>query len=346
MITETKLIHPNPYRDFIMDPLNGERLSILETSIKENGMWAGLPARAVPDTDPEEYEIAAGHHRLEVAKRLGITHIDLAVMDHTDENMVRIMVDENLTQRGNESFSAVLDAVAARIVLITRMVFSNDIRELSSMPDNLVTLSMSRIRNNLIKGDGIGGEALAKGVCLTARQTRTAVYILRKTSEYAELLRRGGAPGEVIRLYETEHPDLDMKAFTAFKKAAHANAFAELVMSPEISRILPVSNQINMAEDIRRVCGASLNAPLILSTGRKLVEHYVGKKKKEIEPDLPDIQILINRVSKTSSTLTNQLDALEEERKREGKPKSLWSNEVSFHKLHMLKDKLNSMFKL
>jgi ParB/RepB/Spo0J family partition protein len=81
------------------NPFNTRRdygdLAGLETSIKRYGFTQPLPARKVG----EEYEIAFGGRRLEVAKRLGFNNLDLDVKKVTDTDMALMALIENIHRK-------------------------------------------------------------------------------------------------------------------------------------------------------------------------------------------------------------------------------------------------------
>lgn len=107
----------NPFRDFALYPLDDEQVQRLALSINELGFFAGVTARK----NGKGHELAAGHHRVKAAKLSGLTEIDATVKPYTDEQMVKIMSKENLTQRGHNAAS-VLDSVAAYSRLIAKQV--------------------------------------------------------------------------------------------------------------------------------------------------------------------------------------------------------------------------------
>ena len=62
-------VDPNPYRMLGDYPYSEEKLSVLVRSIKDVGLWEGVIGRERDD----RVEIAFGHHRIEAAKRAGLS---------------------------------------------------------------------------------------------------------------------------------------------------------------------------------------------------------------------------------------------------------------------------------
>lgn len=88
-----KDLKPNPFRNFEQYPINQEKVKQLQTSISETGFWGNILCRK-KDGD---IEIAYGHHRLTALRNLLSldTEIDVIAKDLSDEEMVKIMGNEN-----------------------------------------------------------------------------------------------------------------------------------------------------------------------------------------------------------------------------------------------------------
>jgi len=89
-------LQPNPFRDFKNYPRDEEKIKILTESVSKTGFWDNILARKKND----KYEIAYGHHRYAVLKRLFKPEdiIDIPVKDLDDWTMIMIMIDENMEQ--------------------------------------------------------------------------------------------------------------------------------------------------------------------------------------------------------------------------------------------------------
>jgi ParB/RepB/Spo0J family partition protein len=84
-------VDPNPYRMLGDYPYSEEKLSVLVRSIKDVGLWEGVIGREKDD----RVQIAFGHHRIEAAKRAGLSDVNVVVRDLSDDDMLRFMGREN-----------------------------------------------------------------------------------------------------------------------------------------------------------------------------------------------------------------------------------------------------------
>lgn len=84
-------VDPNPYRMLGDYPYNTQKLSVLVRSIKDVGLWEGVIGREKND----RVQIAFGHHRIEAARRAGLSDVNVVVRDLSDDDMLRFMGREN-----------------------------------------------------------------------------------------------------------------------------------------------------------------------------------------------------------------------------------------------------------
>jgi len=95
MKVKIKDLRPNPFRDMERYPIDAEKVDSLINSINETGFWDNLLARQSDD----HYEIAYGHHRLLALTKIHGEKsgqiIDIPVKKLTDDQMLRIMAEEN-----------------------------------------------------------------------------------------------------------------------------------------------------------------------------------------------------------------------------------------------------------
>ena len=133
-------IKPNPFRDFHLYPIDEVQVDRLARSINEIGFFTGVTARKDANGG---YELGAGHTRTQAAKNLGLTHVEAVVDNYSDEDMVKIMTDENLLQRGHNT-PAILDSVAANARIVARHILLGDIGEHVNLPTDPSTLPRLR----------------------------------------------------------------------------------------------------------------------------------------------------------------------------------------------------------
>lgn len=93
MKVKLKDLKPNPFRDFQNYPIQEEKVKSLEESIIDTGYWDQLVVRKNGDG----FELVYGHHRLQALKNLigEDTEIEVMVKDYGNEDMIRIMANEN-----------------------------------------------------------------------------------------------------------------------------------------------------------------------------------------------------------------------------------------------------------
>jgi len=98
MKIKVKNLVANPYRNIEAYPIDRAKVEQLRNSIRETTFWDNILARPAPGNG--QYQIAYGHHRLVAIKEeLGKdTTIDIPVRDLSDEDMLRIMANENMDE--------------------------------------------------------------------------------------------------------------------------------------------------------------------------------------------------------------------------------------------------------
>lgn len=104
-------IQPNPFKKQInKGKLDREQINRLKSNLKELGFMGSLDVVKIKD----KYHLVFGHHRLQATKEVfGKDYIiSVNVKEHNDDNLLRGMVIENLTQRANE-FKEEVENIAA-----------------------------------------------------------------------------------------------------------------------------------------------------------------------------------------------------------------------------------------
>ena len=104
-------ILPNRYR---RGEYSEEKIEALIQSYETSGFWDGS-IQARPHPDKKGYvEIAFGHHRVESARRKGIKELGLVVVGRSNDDMLRMMADENRSEFQHDALVAV-DVIATVI---------------------------------------------------------------------------------------------------------------------------------------------------------------------------------------------------------------------------------------
>lgn len=114
MLLNLKDVGLNPYRDIIANPLVEAKIQELMLSINTTGFWNNV----VCTKRGKGYVAAYGAHRIEAAKRSGITEADFIIMDLDDAKLIQILDSENRETYASspasviESVQAVVQALA------------------------------------------------------------------------------------------------------------------------------------------------------------------------------------------------------------------------------------------
>jgi hypothetical protein len=92
-------IRPNPFRDLNFNGFNSDTVMGLMASIEDTGFWSNITGRLADDG----VEIADGHHRIEALRRLheDDIEVEIAISELSDRHMLKMMIAENMNQRGN-----------------------------------------------------------------------------------------------------------------------------------------------------------------------------------------------------------------------------------------------------
>ncbi len=112
-------LKPNPFKKEInKGKLNPKIIEKIKGNIKELGLMGSLPIFKKDN----KYFLIAGHHRIEALKQtFGSNHeIEVTLHNYSDENILRGMVVENLTQRSDELVEVTENLSAIRNFLRSR----------------------------------------------------------------------------------------------------------------------------------------------------------------------------------------------------------------------------------
>ena len=108
-----KELNPNPFKKEInKGKLNKEIIEKIKSNVKELGLMGSIPIFK----KDEKYYIIAGHHRIQALKEtFGNNYgVECTIHNYTDENILRGMVVENLSQRTDELIEVTENLAAVR----------------------------------------------------------------------------------------------------------------------------------------------------------------------------------------------------------------------------------------
>jgi ParB-like chromosome segregation protein Spo0J len=102
MKVKLKNVLPNPFRDMDNYPIHPQKIELLKKSIESTEFWENVVAR---DAGNGKIELAYGHHRLTALREIygPNTEFNWIVRDLDDEEMLKIMADENAQEWGHVS---------------------------------------------------------------------------------------------------------------------------------------------------------------------------------------------------------------------------------------------------
>jgi hypothetical protein len=123
MLTKVAIekLRPNPFRRLNEYPIDREKVEALKSSIENSGFWRTIVGRPVADG---HVEVAFGHHRLvALREQFGPEEVvEIIVQKLSDEQMLKMMANENLAEWGSngwtevETVRAVIDAHARGLI--------------------------------------------------------------------------------------------------------------------------------------------------------------------------------------------------------------------------------------
>lgn len=144
MKLKLKQLKPNPHKSSINNgKLNETQVKKILANMEKLGLMGSIPVIK----KGENYYLVHSHHRVEALKRkYGVNYeVECTLHDFDDEQMLRGMVIENLTQRGNDFREEMENVVAIKKWLEKTVVTSRNNRD-----------SLGRINNaRITKGIGV-----------------------------------------------------------------------------------------------------------------------------------------------------------------------------------------------
>lgn len=231
------LIDANPHRDFAINPMAEEQLVALAASIDATTFWGNCLVRP----HGRRYQLAYGHMRLAAAKRAGITQAEFQVRELDDDEMLRVMFSENITQFGKQSFPTYKEAVVAAAGRVMVAACGSD-------PEQNVLAWVRRKEEATklvaeIRAGGAPGEdvvlAYLKGG--SRGDVRTALQVFRDSGALAAWHAEHN-PQAVAK----EAPTVSPEAVAQFQRTHHVKTFVDMVRRNNV----PVAEQPALAQHI------------------------------------------------------------------------------------------------
>jgi hypothetical protein len=226
-------LKPNPFRDFELYPIDPEQVDRLRQSIDSLGFFSGITVRPLKR---DLYETAAGHHRIEAAKKAGLDYVEAVCEKYTDEQMVQIMTVENMTQRGHNAAST-LDSVAAYCRLLSLQILINEGPVAKILAETPGGGALIQAQKSVAK-DGPGKDVLYRAIngfsiadraanktaeTITTTEITSSLEALRTSGHMAKIVSESLELANLIR----EEEDAKAKAETEAQAQAEAKAEIE-----------------------------------------------------------------------------------------------------------------------
>src|SRR5215472_9663817 len=122
MIPLNQIVH-NPWRDLKLNPLDDEHIADLREAMGDFEFQGALTGRK---RDDGKIEIAYGHARLAAAKKAKIDAVPVEIANLDDDDMLRLMTDENALQTGGHPGATMNEVAAVTQRLIEAILKSSD----------------------------------------------------------------------------------------------------------------------------------------------------------------------------------------------------------------------------
>jgi hypothetical protein len=271
----------NPWRDMKLHPINTdeakEHIRELRESIDDHGFFGGVKGRQ----SNGKIEIACGHMRIIAARKLGLESVPIFIGDMDEDQMLRLMTDENATQSGSHP-GAIMNEVAA----ITRRLV-----EVLLQPEHFAPigakcfegkLGYQQARGRLVarfndpdKDGGVGwlpilrflGDGNEDRAHRTKRQVIDAISSLKQANCYDDIVDNamrkypqpvnGALPSKsrtvVTTKQRTPRPKkLDERCATVFTNDHQFHAFRDAVTTTGALKAIPVDQQYALAKSIMK----------------------------------------------------------------------------------------------
>jgi hypothetical protein len=271
----------NPWRDTDLYPIDEDHVRELRESINDHDFFSSLIGRRVGG----KVEIACGHARVAAARKARLDNIPVNIADLDDDEMLRVMVDENSTQEGN-SPGAVLNEVASvsrRLVggllegrgngTVAPSIIKAfaDKAALATAQTNL----QKRANNPDSRNSPFGEDSICRFLGnghpekshRSLRQIRETISALKQSGTWdktidAEILKHpmpveDAEPAKKKEIErkkpaEPRKPLIDERAANAFKTESQFTAFRQAVVTQAAQKAIPVKEQAALAKEIMR----------------------------------------------------------------------------------------------
>lgn len=263
---DLRTLQPNPFRDFSVDPIDKALVKRLQTSIEEDGFWGGIVCRKLKDGT---VQIAAGHHRVEAALKVGIDESDVFVSkDMDDDTMVRVYARENATQRGH-SAQALHGSVAGALRRIAQELLGKSSVQIGTDDRLKNGIGFRQVMDKL--GDGHDKDEVV-----------SALALLKQSGDYDRIIRAVATEcGVTVPKPQVEEARIDVRIAREFPVQSQLDTFRKAVAKLAEDGTLPVENQVALAKRLQEKATESGREMTSAFIREELNAAVMGVKRKE-----------------------------------------------------------------
>jgi hypothetical protein len=293
----------NPWRDEDLFPINDDHVAGLRASIKEHGFFASVKGRRRNG----KVELGCGHARFEAARKARLDSIPIFVDDIDDDEMLRLMTDENALQSGSTAGATINEVAAVTRRLIEVLLAPDGLAEIPAKQAFDGKLGYQQARGRLIarlhnpdKDAGVGwhsvmrylgGGDLAK--CKRKKQQIIdAISTLKQSNRYDDLvdeaLRKHSPPvankptakGTEVAKAKQATPQrrlLDERTANVFPSDHQFHAFREAVTTRAAQEAIPVDQQMALAKSIMKPAEKTGEGFKGVATKKQIGAPYIKK---------------------------------------------------------------------
>src|SRR5262245_9678865 len=293
------LIIWNPWRDEKLYPIDDEHIAELRQSIGDHGFFGGIKGRRANG----KVEIGCGHARIMAARKAKLETVPIFIDELDDDDMLRLMTDENATQAGANP-GAVMNEVAAVTRRLVEGLLDGTIvpPSIASAFQSKKTLDEARGRlrgssANMALGHNVIRAYLGQGNPERShrgeRQIREAISALKQSGRYDKLIETAllkypppteAKPSKSTAVAKTSQPKpkrriLDERCANVFPNEHQFHAFREAVTTQAAQKFIPTEKQFALAKKIMEPINTQFNKK---QAGAPYIKRMVQADRKSV----------------------------------------------------------------
>jgi ParB/RepB/Spo0J family partition protein len=325
----------NPWRDKAIFPLDPDKVKDLKESIDDHDFFQSVKGRR----HDGKVQLGCGHSRFEAAKKAKLETVPIFVAPMDDDQMLRLMVDENALQSGANP-GAILNEIAAVTKRLAESLLtdgaipapvSKAFGSIAAIEKARTALRSGRNAHMVLNANTIRaylGQGDPERAHRPERALREAIGALRQSGKFEDIIDEAllkhpepvtdtPATGRTVARTQERGPRirvLDDRCASAFPSDHQFHAFREAVTSEGAKRVIPVNQQYELAKSIMTlspearsaISGATnkkqIGAPFIKMKVQAAVEEGL-KKQREIDKEEREAYLSAQREARIDAEL-------------------------------------------